>query len=85
MRLTSISLFETFSQRPVVTQMGAMKMLLMTVAALVLALCVTKVAAGDINSSIRAVGKPQTTVVATASSKPQSVPAEQFAWYDWSS
>ena len=83
MRLTSISLFETFSQRPVVTQMGAMKMLWMTVAALVLALCV-KVAAGDINSSIRAVGKPQTTVVATASSKPQSVPAEQFAWYDWS-
>jgi hypothetical protein len=83
MRLTSISLFETFSKRPVVTQMGAMKMLWMTVAALVLALCVT-VAAGDINSSIRAVGKPQTTVAATASSKPQSVPAEQFAWYDWS-
>jgi hypothetical protein len=66
--------------------MGAMKMLGLTVAALVLALDVSKVEAGDhqLNSSLRAVGKPQTTVVATASSKPQSVPAEQFAWYDWS-
>ena len=59
-------------------------MLGMTVAALVLALGMTQAAAGDINSSMRAVGKPQTTVAATASSKPQSVPAEQFAWYDWS-
>ncbi len=56
-------------------------MLWLTVAALVLALGVTEAAAGDINSSPRAVGKPQTTAAATASSKPKP---EQFAWYDWS-
>jgi len=68
-------------------RMAAMKRLLVAWVALALALGVS---AGDINSSLRTLGKPKPGDKSlgggapTTSATPSSPPAEQFGWYDWS-
>ena len=67
--------------------MASMKRLMVGCIALALALGVS---AGDINSALRALGKPKPGSKSlgggapTTSAAAASPPAEQFGWYDWS-